>query len=212
MDAVVAEAIVEIKKRHRCSVILCLGEKKPEIYKKFYSSGADAYILKFETTDPRLYRAVTNSDLNHRLRCIRQLRDIGYKVGVGNMIGLPDQTLDSILEDIVLSRKINPDYVSCAPFIPNQGVPLENLLYGDLNMALNWMAICRIILKTCLIPSVSALEKIQKGAQLRGLNAGANVMTINFTPLHYRVKYSIYSKQRFIVVSTMHWMPPEVPD
>jgi biotin synthase len=199
IDAVVTEAVAEIKKRYGCSVILCLGEKKPEIYRKFYSSGADAYILKFETSDPRLYRTITNSNLGNRLRCIRQLRDIGFKVGVGNIIGLPDQTPDSVWEDIVLSRKIGPDYVSCAPFIPNQGVPLENLPYGDLDTALNWMAICRILLRTCLIPSVSALEKIKLGAQLRGLNAGANVMTINFTPPQYRVRYSIYSKQRFIV-------------
>jgi biotin synthase len=199
MDAVIAEAIAEIKKRHRCSIVLCLGEKKPDIYRKFYSSGADGYILKFETSDPLLYRAITNSNLDSRLRCIRQLRDIGYKIGVGNIIGLPEQTSDSIWQDIVLSSKLGPDYVSCAPFIPNQGVPLENQPYGDLNMALNWMAICRIIFRTCLIPSVSALEKIKEGAQLRGLNAGANVMTINFTPHQYRAKYNIYSKQRFIV-------------
>ena len=195
----VAQAIAEIKKRYRCSIILCLGEKQPEIYRKFYSAGADAYILKFETSDPRLYRAITDSSLGSRLRCIRQLRDIGYKIGVGNIIGLPDQTPDSVWEDMVLSMQMGPDYVSCAPFIPNQGVPLENLPYGDLNMTLNWMAICRIILKTCLIPSVSALEKIKEGAQLRGLNAGANVMTINFTPHQYREKYSIYNKERFIV-------------
>jgi biotin synthase len=199
MDPVVAQAIVEIKKRYHCSVILCLGERHPETYQMFYSAGADAYILKFETSDPLLYRAITNANPKKRLQCIEQLRDIGFKIGVGNIIGLPDQTLDSFCEDMLLSMRLNPDFVSCAPFIPNEGVPLEHMPYGDLNTTLNWMAICRIFLKTCLIPSVSALEKIQKGAQLTGLNAGANVMTINFTPNKYRKKYSIYSKQRFVV-------------
>lgn len=199
MDPVVAEAIVEIKQRYRCSVILCLGEKDPKTYQMFYSAGADAYILKFETSDPALYRAVINADPEKRLQCIGQLREIGYEIGVGNIIGLPGQTRDSICDDILLSMKMRPDFVSCAPFIPNQGVPFEHMPYGDLNTTLNWMALCRILLKRCLIPSVSALEKIQKGAQLRGLNAGANVMTINFTPQQYRKKYSIYSKERFVV-------------
>lgn len=199
MDPVVAEAISEIKKRYGCSIILCLGEKKPETYEMFYSAGADAYILKFETSDPLLYRSVIHADPEKRLQCIRQLRQIGYKVGVGNIIGLPDQTMDSLGEDILLSMKMDPDFVSCAPFIPNQGVPFEQMPYGDVDTALNWMAICRILLEKCLIPSVSALEKIQKGAQFKGLNAGANVMTINFTPPRYRENYSIYSKERFVV-------------
>jgi biotin synthase len=199
MDSVVAEAIVEIKKRYGCSVILCLGEKKPETYRMFYSAGADAYILKFETSDPLLYRAAVNANPDRRLECIRQLHDIGFKIGVGNIMGLPDQTIDSMCEDMLLSMKINPDFVSCAPFIPNQGVPFEHMPYGDLNTTLNWMAACRIFLNTCLIPSVSALEKIKKGAQLAGLNAGANVMTINFTPQKYRKQYSIYSQKRFVV-------------
>jgi biotin synthase len=199
MDRVVAEAIVKIKKRYHCSVILCLGEKSPETYQMFYSAGADAYILKFETSDAVLYRAIIGEKPKKRLQCIGQLHDIGYKVGVGNIIGLPEQTIDSICEDILLSMKMDPDFVSCAPFIPNQGVPFEHMPHGDLNTTLNWMAMCRILLKTCLIPSVSALEKIQKGAQLKGLNAGGNVMTINFTPHQYRKKYSIYSKERFVV-------------
>jgi biotin synthase len=199
MNPVVAEAILKIKKRYHCSVILCLGEKKPETYQRFFSAGADAYILKFETSDALLYRAIISDSPKKRLQCIGQLHDIGYKIGVGNIIGLPDQTMDSICEDILLSMKMDPDFVSCAPFIPNQGVPFEHMPHGDLNTTLNWMALCRILLKTCLIPSVSALEKIQKGAQLMGLNAGANVMTINFTPHQYRKKYSIYSKERFVV-------------
>jgi biotin synthase len=199
MDSVVAEAIFEIKKRYGCSVILCLGEREPETYGMFYSAGADGYILKFETSDPLLYRAAVGANPKRRLDCIRQLHDIGFKIGVGNIMGLPDQTMNSICEDILLSMKISPDFISCAPFIPNQGVPFEHMPYGDLNTVLNWMAVCRIFLKRSLIPSVSALEKIKKGAQLRGLNAGANVMTINFTPNKYRKQYSIYSKRRFVV-------------
>ena len=199
MDDVIAEVIPKIKKRYGSKILLCIGERKPEVYQRFYSLGADSYILKFETSDPGLYKHIAHGSLKKRLECIDQIHKIGYQLGVGNIIGLPNQTLDTISEDILLSQAIQPEFVSSAPFIPNPGTPFEDQPYGDVNMTLNWMAISRILLKNCLIPAVSALEKIQKGGQLMGLNAGANVMTINFTPRHYREQYSIYSKQRFIV-------------
>ena len=112
---------------------------------------------------------------------------------------MSSQTLDHLVKDILLALEIEPNFVSSSPFIPNHDTPLENIGYGNLDYTLNTMAIYRIGLKTPLIPAVSALEKIQLDGQLMGLNAGANVMTINFTPTEYREKYSIYSKKRFIV-------------
>jgi biotin synthase len=103
------------------------------------------------------------------------------------------------VSDIRLACKFKPDFVSVAPFIPNQGTPLQNQPLGDINLTLNTMAILRIGLKDALIPSVSALEYVCKGGQLMGLNAGANVLTINFTPHSYRSYYKIYAKDRFIV-------------
>lgn len=199
IDPVLEEAIPAIKDKLGCSILLCIGEKKPEVYQKFYSLGADSFILKFETSDPALYKTITQSDHDRRMQCLNELRAIGYKIGVGNIIGLPNQTLDSIVKDIELSLSLSPNFVSSAPFIPNQGTPLEHLSHGDFNLTLNCMAIYRILLPTCMVPAISALEKIQKGGQVMGLNAGANVITINFTPPHYRDKYSIYSKKRFIV-------------
>jgi biotin synthase len=199
MDIVIENVIPKIKDRFNGNIILCVGEKSVDTYRKFYSLGADSYILKFETSDSSLYEHIVMSDHKKRLDCINQLSHIGYKIGVGNIIGLPNQTLDSIVEDIFLALKIKPEFVSAAPFIPNQSTPLAHIPFGDLNLTLNWMALCRILLKNCLIPSVSALEKIHINGQCMGLNAGANVMTINFTPLYYRNKYNIYSKQRFVV-------------
>jgi biotin synthase len=180
-------------------VLLAVGERPKEVYQKFAQLGADSYILKFETSDPLLYKQIGHTPLVRRLQCIRWLQELGFKVGTGNIVGLPNQTIDTLAEDILLALKIQPDFVSTAPFIPNQDTPLEHLSVGDLNLTLNTMAIDRILLPSCLIPSISALEKMQKGGQLLGLNAGANVLTINFTPSQYRGKYAIYSKQRFVV-------------
>ena len=199
VDSILEEAIPAIKNKFGSSILLCIGEKKPEVYQRLYSLGADSFILKFETSDPALYEAITQSDHAERMQCLNELRTIGYKIGVGNIIGLPNQTVDSIVKDIELALTIRPNFVSSSPFIPNQGTPLEHLPNGDFNLTLNCMAIYRILLPKCMVPAVSALEKIQKGGQVMGLNAGANVMTINFTPPHYREKYSIYSKKRFIV-------------
>ena len=121
------------------------------------------------------------------------------KLGTGNIIGLPGQTLDTLVEDILLAREMQPDFVSSSPFIPNENTPLEHLGMGDLQLTLNSIAICRLLFPNALIPAVSALEKICKGGQMMGLKAGANVLTINFTPKDFRDKYAIYSKERFVV-------------
>ncbi|EAZ92671.1 radical SAM protein [Crocosphaera chwakensis] len=198
-DSVVEEVIPEIKRRYNFPVLLCMGERPQNVYQRFAQLGADSYILKFEVSNPELHRDIIHTPLERRLQCLRWLQEAGFEVGTGNIVGLRGQTLDHLVEDIRLALEIQPNFVSSSPFIPNQDTPLENIGCGNLDYTLNTMAIYRIALKTPLIPTVSALEKIQPDGQLMGLNAGANVMTINFTPPEYREKYSIYSKKRFIV-------------
>ncbi|MDJ0732581.1 MAG: radical SAM protein [Nostocaceae cyanobacterium] len=197
-DSVLEEVIPELKKLN-LNILLCLGQRPKEVYFKFAELGADSYILKFETSDPELYKEIAYTPLEKRLQCISWLQEAGFKVGTGNIVGLPKQTLDTLVEDILLAIQLQPNFVSSSPFIPNQDTPLEKLPYGNLNHTLNTMAIYRLALPSALIPTVSALEKIHKGGQLMGLNAGANVLTINFTPTRYRRKYRIYSDKRFVV-------------
>ena len=197
-DSILEEVIPEIKKLN-LNVLLCLGERPRETYLKFAELGADSYILKFETSSPQLYREIAYTSLAKRVECLYWLKEAGFKIGTGNIVGLPKQTLETLAEDILLAWQIQPDFVSSSPFIANQNTPLEHLTQGDLNLTLNTMAIYRIAFPHALIPSVSALEKIQQGGQLMGLNAGANVLTINFSPHKYHQKYAIYSKKRFIV-------------
>jgi len=198
-DATIEAVIPKIKLDMGMDVLLCVGERPKETYRRWAELGANAYILKYETSDPLYYRQIAKVSPAHRLQCLAAIREAGMKLGTGNMVGLPHQTLESVAEDFLFALEIQPDFVSTAPFIPNEGTPFEQFGPGDLDLALNLMALWRIALKTSLIPSISALEKLRPGGQLMGLNAGANVITINFTPADCRAKYAIYSEQRFVV-------------
>lgn len=198
-DDILERVIPQIKNGLGQNLLLNVGEKPKEEYRKYRELGADSFILKFETSDPALYEAVAHSPLAKRLECIGWLQELGFRVGTGNIIGLPGQTLDTLAGDIQLAARIKPDFVSSSPFIPNQNTPYEQVPNGSLPITLNSIAICRILFPNALIPSVSALEKIEAGGQARGLDAGANVLTINFTPPESREKFAIYSQQRFVV-------------
>lgn len=180
-------------------VLLCVGERDKETYQRFAGLGAKSFILKFETSDVSIYEKIAHADLNKRIDCMNWIRESGMQIGTGNIVGLPYQLMDNLIADIRFAFEYKPDFISSAPFIPNSGTPFQDCAFGDINLTLNTMAILRIGLKYPLIPAVSALESICKGGQLMGLNAGANVMTINFTPKLYRENYKIYSKDRYIV-------------
>jgi biotin synthase len=191
--------IPQIYEAHRCAIILCAGKARPEAYTRYKNAGTEGYILKFEAANPMLYESVTQAHHTKRLYCIQSIRHAGLKLGTGSIVGLPGQTLDDLVDDVLLAIETAPDYVSVSPFIPNNGTPYESLPSGDINLTLNMMAIWRSALPHALIPTVSALEYIHPDGQAAGLNAGANVVTINFTPKQSRDQYAIYAKDRFIV-------------
>jgi biotin synthase len=198
-DQILEKVIPAITNDLGAEVLLNVGERSKETYERFAELGATSFILKFETSDAAGYENIVHGPLDTRIQCMKWIRDAGMKIGTGNIIGLPHQSMESLTSDIQLAFKFKPDFVSVAPFIPNQGTPLEDQPFGDINLTLNTMAILRIGLKKALIPSVSALEYIRIGGQLMGLNAGADVLTINFTPLSFRVHYNIYARDRFVV-------------
>jgi len=191
--------IPQIHEKYNCGILLCAGKRDIETYMRYKNAGADGYILKFETANASLYQGATGASLEARLTCIRDIRNAGMKLGTGSIIGLPNQTLEDIIEDVLLAARLTPDFASVSPFIPNAGTPYEAIPKGDIDLTLNMMAILRILLPDALIPTVSALEYIHPDGQAAGLNAGANVITINFTPKQSRDKYAIYAKDRFVV-------------
>jgi len=198
-DKTLDEVIPVIKNDFGLHVLLCVGERRPEVYERWFKLGADSYILKFEASDPQLYEDTIHAPQAKRFRCLQYIKDAGMKLGTGNIVGLPGQTDEHIIDDIFFGVAQRPDFISTAPFIPNEDTPWEKESYGLINKTLNVMAIWRIMLGTPLIPTVSALEKTQAGGQKAGFDAGANVITINFTPDQRRERYAIYSKGRFVV-------------
>jgi biotin synthase len=180
-------------------LLLCLGNKTEEEYTFLKTQGATSYILKHETSDPELNHRMRHASLEERLACLRTLIRLGYKVGTGAIIGLPGQTHQSLVDDLLLAREIGAHMVSGSPFIPAPDTPLAHIPPGQVDITLNFIALARLLNPMWLIPSVSALERRQGGGQLSGLAAGANVLTINFTPEVEQSKYLIYGKDRYVV-------------
>jgi biotin synthase len=180
-------------------LLLCLGNKSEEEYLFLKNQGATSYILKHETSDPELNEQMRHSSFVDRIEGLRTLLRTGYKVGTGAIVGLPGQTIESLADDLLLARDIGAHMVSASPFIPAPDTPLAHHPPGDVNVTLNFIALARLMNPRWLIPSVSALESRQSGAQSAGLAAGANVLTVNFTPVNERGNYLIYGKDRYIV-------------
>lgn len=199
VDSLVEEVIPRVKREFGMDILLCLGERSSAQFKRFGDLGADSYILKFETSDPELYRQLGCGNHAARLKAGDLIRAAGMKFGSGNIVGLPGQSLETLVRDVELGIQINPDFISSAPFIPNSGTPCEKNGPGDIETTFNMMAIWRIALGRPLIPSVSALQRMHADGQFRGFQAGANIITVNFTPTEFRNRYCIYNKDRFIV-------------
>jgi biotin synthase len=180
-------------------ILLNVGNKTREEYRRLRSAGASSYILKHETANSQLYFRHKHERLDARLRCLHDLLDLGFHVGTGTIIGLPGQTVEDVAEDILLAKEHGVHMVSASPFVPAPGTPLAGEASGSVETTLRAIALMRLILPGALIPSVSALEAIQGGGQGSGLHAGANVLTVNFSTPERVNDYLIYGDARYIV-------------
>lgn len=188
-----------VKKSHPdLTIIGSFGSLPAEKYRALKDAGVDRYILKFETSDPRLYRSIKPSDtLGDRLRHIRLAQEAGLRVSTGNIIGLPGQTLESLAGDLMLIEKINASMGSASVFIPNDRSSFARCAPGDLETVLNFTAVLRLRCPGMLIPATSSLETLARGGQLRGLEAGANVVTFHDgTPPAREREFVIYTQKR----------------
>jgi biotin synthase len=197
----VGEAIPKIRELYGGSVeiLLNLGNKSRAEYAYLRDQGATSYILKHETSDRALNEGMRHETFDERLRCLHDLLDLGFKVGTGMIVGLPGQSLESIAADIVLAKKLGVHMCSASPFVPAPNTPLADAPAGSVDLTLNALAVMRLLSPGWLIPSVSALERSESGGQARGLQAGANVVTVNFSSEGRLQEYLIYGKDRFVV-------------
>lgn len=186
------EIIREIKK-FDTALTLSIGEKTYDEYKVYKEAGADRYLLRIETTDKKLYSEMhPGADIETRYRCLYDLKRLGYETGTGCLVGLPNQTNESLANDILFFSEINADMVGIGPFIPHKHTPLKNARQGDFWLALKVMALTRLVLPDINIPATTAMETINPQGRIIALQSGANVVMPNVTSTEYRAKYEIY--------------------
>ena len=175
------------------ALTLSVGERSFEDYKAFKDCGADRYLIRIETTDVELYKKMhPNMSFENRVRCLKDLGKLGYEVGTGCLVGLPEQTIESLADDILFFKEINADMVGIGPFIAHSYTPLKNFANGDFTLALKVMALTRILLKDINIPATTAMETLNPNGRIIALQSGANVVMPNVTTTEYRAKYEIY--------------------
>lgn len=185
--------ILEEIKKFDVAVTLSIGERTYEEYKAFREAGADRYLMRIETTDQNLYHALDpDMSWQHRYDCLMMIKELGYELGSGIMVGLPNQTMESIADDLLFLKKIGIDMAGIGPFIPHPQTPLAGEAGGTLDLALRTMAVMRLLLPDINIPATTAMESLAPNGRILALQAGANVVMPNVTEGEYRKFYELY--------------------
>lgn len=187
------QIIREIKKLD-VALTLSIGEKTRQEYAAYKQAGADRYLLRIETTDKALYEKLDPAmSFENRVRCLHDLKELGYEVGSGSLVGLPGQTLESLADDLLFFKKLPVDMAGIGPFIPHPHTPLGNeKTDGHFELSLKMMALMRLLLPDINIPATTAMETLHPQGRLLALQCGANVVMPNVTQTTYRKQYELY--------------------
>jgi len=197
-DDALCDIISQIKNDHPdCAVTLSLGERSRESYKALYDAGADRYLLRHETADRDHYGKLHPKEMSFdsRLRCLNELKEIGYQVGCGFMVGSPGQTSVTLAKDLLFIQQFKPDMCGIGPFIPHHDTPFDGENPGTLEMTLFLLSVIRLILPGVLLPATTALGTIHSKGRELGILAGANVVMPNLSPTEVRKKYELYDNK-----------------
>ncbi len=197
-DLHICRIVGNIKERFPdCAVTLSLGEKPRESYLSYKKAGADRYLLRHETSDFAHYKKLhpPEMSLKNRMRCLFDLKELGYQTGTGFMVGSPFQTAEAIVSDLRFMQKLQPEMIGIGPFIPAAGTPFAGYPAGELSLTLRLISIIRLMFPNALIPSTTALGTIHPNGREMGLASGANVVMPNLSPTSVRKLYSIYDNK-----------------
>ena len=190
-----ANLISKIKNQHPdCAVTLSLGERDYETYKLWRQSGADRYLLRHEAADSRLYEKLhpATQSLENRKECLFNLKDLGFQVGSGFMVGAPFQTIQDLVQDILFLQELKPHMIGIGPFVPHKATPFADQPAGNVELTLFLISLLRVIFPNALIPATTALNTLSKTGRIDGIRAGANVVMPNLSPEENRKKYDLY--------------------
>ena len=197
-DDVMCDIVKSIKELYPdCAVTLSLGERSRESYQRLFDAGADRYLLRHETADPCHYSRLhpENLTLENRIRCLENLRDIGFQTGCGFMVGSPYQTSEHLAKDLEFIGKFKPDMCGIGPFIPHKDTPFRDFPAGSGDLTCYLLSIVRLIHPAVLLPATTALGTVEGKGREKGILAGANVVMPNLSPESTRAKYELYNNK-----------------
>lgn len=192
------EIIAEIRRCYpECAITLSIGEKPPKAYERYFMKGANRYLLRHETIDRGHYYCLHPYEMSNerRIKCLHELKRIGYQTGTGIMVGSPLQTVEYLIEDIRFIESFHPEMIGIGPFIPHQRTPFCDEKPGSVELTLLLLSIFRLMHPKALIPSTTALASLAPDGRVRGILAGANVVMPNLSPIIVRNKYDLYDQK-----------------
>lgn len=197
-DDRLCKLIREIKNHYPdCAVTLSVGERSPESYRRLREAGADRYLLRHETADPVHYRQLhpEPQSIENRIRCLNDLKALGYQTGCGIMVGTPGQTPKTLAEDMKLMERLQPEMIGIGPFLPHKETPFRGEAKGSVELTLFLLALCRIQFPKVLLPATTALGTAELDGRKQGVLAGCNVVMPNLSPKNVRKKYMLYDEK-----------------
>lgn len=198
-DDRIVDIITSIKEQYPdCALTLSLGEKPYETYKKYYMAGADRYLLRHESATDSHYARLHPKEMKFisRKQCLYDLKEIGFQVGAGFMVGSPYQTIDNLVNDLLFLKELEPHMVGIGPFIPHKDTGFAGKEAGGLEATILMIALTRLLLPKSLLPATTALATINPMGREKALNSGANVVMPNLSPGEVRNSYSLYDNKR----------------
>ena len=194
-DEKICDIVSSIRNQYEdCAITLSIGERSKSSYKAYFGAGANRYLLRHETADMSHYKKLHPDvmSLDNRKRCLYDLKEIGYQVGSGFMVGSPYQRTECLVEDIRFLQDLEPDMIGIGPFISHKDTPFKDCENGSARLTLRLISILRLLFPYVLLPSTTALGTISPTGRELGLQAGANVVMPNLTPVKYRTQYELY--------------------
>ena len=180
-----------------CAVTLSLGERSRESYARLKEAGADRYLLRHETADKAHYESLhpASMSFDRRMECLRELKELGYQVGCGFMVGSPGQTPEHLAKDLKFIEEFRPHMCGIGPFIPHQDTPFGTEAAGSVELTCFLLSILRLLQPNLLLPATTALGTLDPMGREKGLRSGANVVMPNLSPVSVRKKYALYDNK-----------------
>ncbi|MCI7343632.1 MAG: [FeFe] hydrogenase H-cluster radical SAM maturase HydE [Fusobacterium necrophorum] len=197
-DELLVTLVKKIKKKYPdFALTLSVGERSRKSYRLLKEAGVDRFLLRHETIVPEIYKKLhPQSELQTRIECLEHLKDLGYQIGAGFMVGLPAYENRDYVKDLLFLKRLSPHMTGIGPFIPHHDTELGNEKAGSVEKTIIILALVRLLLPKVLLPATTALGTVSEDGRLRGFASGANVVMPNITPVEFREKYTLYNGKK----------------